>query len=327
MVDFRIVIHRKGNQVKIFTEDKRRDIASNLPGIVEDMKKLYPNELIFDTETVWHDQNGIPLPRHKMMAIIAGKKPLTGEDIRANVFDILYYKGIGSLANMPWSERQTYLRKVLGQDTPHIKRVVPIIAKTDSELRTAIQKTSKQIGSEGSMLKRTNSIYSLSGYTKEWCKLKIILEITLKVIGIRQKRLKGKPINTFLYRGAFLNEEGKLQPMESQHILAPADMQEESEWDMGAGFARRKPSEYGYGETYGTSNQAKIGDFITVAPIHILEFKGRDDKNHWAWMFPRFRNIEPDITKPASVTGLRKLIKPELRMGGKPEIIFPLRVS
>ena len=674
---FRLQIHKKGDQVKIFTEDKQRDISNTLPMIVKEVQGLYPDELALDCETVWW-KNGRPIPRHKMMAIIAGKKPLTGEDIRANIFDILWYKGVGSLVNKPWTERQTYLRKVLAQDTSHLKRTKPIMANTEKGIREAFEKARSYPGSEGSMLKLSNSIYPLTGHTRDWClrkgtpiltkkgfcpiekiepgmevmansgftqvvakqtfkfnqirklniknipdiicsenhrfltvsegnlkwqrkydrewkrgeikshrvdkngvkyrwpnsrknelfaeewiqakdlkkgdwllipkefqvneikidqplewfyllgwyaaegyvdqdcrvriglgknareevielskiaqrlklkftleltekqnrltiresnlakklkvdfgknahlkclpdyilfapkecvqeflrgylsgdghysvlhqtwqwasvsyelawgifflnlrlgqlpciglykpsgqsplwvgtlttqredrkkekarnqindffilpvfkneiidsceelyhlqtgdetflcpvishnsKIKVILEITLRVIGIRQKRIAGKPVETYLYRGAFLDEKNKLKPMESSHILAPGDMQEESEWEMGQGFKRRQPGEYGYGETYGTGTKAKIGDFITVAPIHILEFIGKDNNRHWSWMFPRFRNLEPGVSIPANIFGLRKLIKPELRME---EPVYPLKL-
>ena len=318
---FRLQIHKAGDTVKIFTEDKRRDISANLPMIVEELKKLSEKELILDSEVVWWKE-GKPIPRHRMMAIIAGKKPLTGEDIRANVFDCLYDEE--ALTGQPWTTRQEHLKKVLSKDTEHIKRVIPWIAKNEKELLSAIDKASKHIGSEGSMNKRTDSTYPLTGRTKDWAKYKKVLEITLKVIGIRQKRIGGKAVNTFLYRGAFL-EDGKLKPMESQHILSPADMQEESEWNMGAGFERRKTGEYGYGETYGTAAKAKIGDLITVAPIHVLPFKGKDNQEHWAWMFPRFKNIEPAKTIPANVEGLRKLVKPGLRIT-ELQAIFPLKL-
>jgi len=304
---FRLQIHKKDNKVAVFTEDLGRDRAQILPGMVKDVQKIPADELILDSETVWWKEDH-PLPRHKMMAIIAGKKPLEDELIIANCFDCLWWNG-KALQDLPWTERQTYLKKAIPKNSTYLHRVIPIICKSESELIVAFKKLSKIEGSEGMMAKVTNGKYPLAGRTPTWAKLKVVKEITLKVIGIRQKRVAGKPVKTYLYRGAFFSKHdaGPLMPMESQHILAPKDMDEEREWEMGLGFKRREPGEYGFGETYGTSVKAKIGDLITVSPIHILEFTGKDNKQHFAWMFPRFRNLETAVTKPDDIDEVRRI--------------------
>ena len=297
---YRHVIHKKGKEIRIFTEDKKRDRAENLVGIAGDIKNLSPEEIILDAEIVEYE-NGHPKPRHESMKIIASKEKLFGE-IRANVFDCLWFNG-NSLVDKPWSERQEFLKKAIPKDTKFLNRVNPIIVHSEKELRDAAAKVSKVEGSEGGMFKVIDKPYSLSGRTPFWAKWKRIKEITLKVIGIRRKVVAGKPVDTFLYRGAFL-KHGRLEPMWSQHILGPKDMQEESEWEMGLGFKRGRPGDYNYAETYGSNVKAKIGELITVMPIHILKFKDKAGNERFAWMFPRVRNLETAKDKPDDLTKL-----------------------
>ena len=303
---FRIVWHKKGNEVKGFTEDKKRDRADMLPAIRDEIKKLSPNELILDTEVVMHSSDGKFIPRHEAMAIIASKTPVTSW-IMAHIHDCLWYDEPKNEA--PYVERIALAKKAIPRDTKHLRVMETYIAHNETELRTGIKKAAKTLGSEGAMLKVLNSTYPLNGRTPLWAKLKFVKEITLKVIGIRRKRAAGgeESKGTFLYRGAFLGKNGKLEAMHSQHIIGPSDMNEEQEWDMGGGFKNAVPGEYGYAETYASNIAAKIGELITIAPIHILKFIGKDDKERYATMFPRMRNLETAKTQPDNYEQLDKL--------------------
>lgn len=293
---FRHIIHKKGKEIRIFTEDKKRDRSENLVGIASDVKNIPADEVILDAEIVEYE-DGHPRPRHESMKIIASKEKLT-EEIRANVFDCLWYNGT-QLTEKSWSERQEYLKKAIPKDTKYLNRVDPIIANSEDELKSAAKKVATAEGSEGGMFKVVDKPYGLSGRTPFWAKWKRIKEVTIKVIGIRRKVVSGKPTDTFLYRGAFL-KNGKLEPVYSQHILGPKDMQEESEWVMGLGFKRGRPGDINYAETYGSNIKANLDDLITVIPIHILKFKDKDGKERYSWMFPRVRNLETAKDKPDS---------------------------
>lgn len=301
---FRFIISKKGKEIRIFTEDKKRDRSENLVGIAGDVKSIPADEVILDAEIVEYE-DGRPRPRHESMKIIASKEKLTGE-IRANVFDCLWYNGT-QLTEKPWSQRQEYLKKAIPKDTKYLNRVDPIIAHTEEELRKAAKKVATAEGSEGGMFKVTDKPYALGGRTPFWAKWKRVKEVTVKVIGFRRKIVSGKPTDTFLYRGAFLKND-KLEPLYSQHILGPKDMQEESEWEMGLGFKRGKAGDYGYAETYGSGIKASIGDLITVLPIHILKFKGKDGKERYSHMFPRVRNLETAKTKPDSLEDIENIV-------------------
>jgi len=299
----RITWNKSGSEVKGFTEDKKRNRAPNLPEISEEIRKLAPKELILDTEVILKDEDGKFLPRHKGMAIVAAKGEV--RNAVAFVHDCLWYdKPINEL---PYSERMDMLKKAIPKDTEWLKVSPTWYVKNDKELRDAAAKASKFPTSEGGMFKVADSPYTLSGRTPFWAKWKMIKELTVKVIGIRRKVVSGKPTDTFLYRGAFLKDKS-LEPFYSQHILGPKDMQEESEWEMGLGFKRGRPGDQAYAETYGSNVKAKIGDLLTVLPIHILKFQGKDGKERFAWMFPRVRNVETAKDKPDSLEDVEGIV-------------------
>jgi DNA ligase-1 len=133
----RMTLHRKGDKVALITEDQKRDRASVLPQIVKDLLKLDAESFILDSEMVWW-KNGQPLPREKMVAIVVGKESLGDEDIRVNVFDILYIDG-QDIHKEPWTERQKHLKKLIPKDVGHIHRVIPIIVHNKQELVKAIK--------------------------------------------------------------------------------------------------------------------------------------------------------------------------------------------
>ncbi len=303
---FRLIWHKKGHEVKAFTEDKKRDRADMLLAIRDEIRKLPIDELILDTEVVEKTPEGKPRPRHESMEIIASKTPITTPMI-ANIHDCLWYNGPKN--DLPYSERIALARKAVAKDTKHLKVMPTMIAHNETELRLHIGHAAKTQGSEGAMLKVLNSPYPLNGRTAFWAKLKFVKEITIYVIGIRRKHAAGgeESKGTFLYRGAYIGKIGKLEPLYSQHIIGPSDMQEEQEWEMGEGFKNAKSGEYAYAETYASNIAAKQGDLITIAPIHILKFIGKDDKERFATMFPRMRNLETAKDKPDNYAQLEKL--------------------
>lgn len=303
---FRLQLHKIGNQVKIFTEDRRRDISSILPMLVKEVKALPFTDIILDSETVWYKDNK-PIPRHQMMAIIAGKRPLTGEDIRSYVFDILYFKG-KDLHKDPWTSRQKALKSALSTDKQHIKRVIPIITTSKDALQAATDKLAALEGSEGAILKVIDSIYPLSGRTPSWAKLKMVKAIKVKVIGKRTKKAAGAgKSKTFLYRGAFIASPGgsKLEPIYAKANFTPKDMAEEEDWTMGLGFSKGKPGDQKYATTYASNIDAKIGNTLVVTPIAINHFKDKLGATKYTWMFPRISNVSSD--KPDDINDVKRI--------------------
>ncbi|GAH70024.1 unnamed protein product, partial [marine sediment metagenome] len=239
---------------------------------------------ILDGEMVIYEE-GKPIPRHEMIKLVVSKTPVTG-DIRFFIFDIVYYNG-KPLVDLPWKERQKYLKRVLPKDKTHLKRVIPCIITNRRTFDNCIKKCSAFPGSEGAMLKSVEGKYNLSGRTGEWAKLKLAFEIKVSVIGILKKVMpfpKGqvpksdltgqeaistfkrlqKDSKTFILRCAYRGKTGKLQAVYSDHKLSLGDLtlkwnaskkkwqgtEDPRIWQMAKGFSVGKHGEYAYGNTY-----------------------------------------------------------------------------
>ena len=69
--------------------------------------------------------------------------------------------------------------------------------------------------------------------------------------------------------------------------------------------------------------EPKLGMIITVSPVQIIEFTGKDGKSHFAWMFPKVRDpkvreLRPDAHEPDDVKDIKHLIeRSEERRVGK----------
>jgi len=247
----RMIMHKQGDKVAIYTEDKKRDRASVLPHIVQAIQALPADSLILDTEfVIW--EGGKPIPRHQMVGLVTAKEPYTKDtDIRVNVHDCLYLNG-QDLTTQPYEDRLDALKKVLPRAKPPLYPAPTRIATSKTSLDQAIAWASKQPGSEGAMLKTVDSPYETTGATPAshlWAKFKLVKEIKVQVIGIYTKPLPWasanlsapkqpltgaealqafrrltKDSNTFIYRCAYLDDD-KLTPLRAKGTVAPADLE------------------------------------------------------------------------------------------------------
>jgi hypothetical protein len=340
----RLEIHKKGNQVWIYTEDVKSNRASFLPEVVAEVKTI-PGDFIIDTEAVkWENNN--PLPRQVMVGIVNGKEPITNQDWRFNVHDILYLNG-KDLTSLPWIERYKIRQAFLTKDLKFLKTVKSTIASNETEFNKALDYAESYPGSEGAMIKLVNSTYDISGKrTNQWVKYKLAKELRVMVIGRRKSpmpvqgsqnktaaemlRLLSQLIkdsDTWTYRVAFKDGD-KLIPIDSDKTLTEGDLKikwndtlkehswagldDPMLWEMGKGFIDRKAGEYAYGNTFNykpeEGSQVKVGDLITVRPIGVRDFTGTDGKIHYAWMFPIVSEQDPEYKDPDTLETVRHII-------------------
>jgi len=236
----RFTVHKDGDKVWVFTEDEKRDRAEILVDVVEEVKGLKPDRLILDGELVkW--EKGQPLARHDMMDLVVGKDPIKGEDLRLNVFDVVWADD-ESLVDSTWEDRQKALRTVLPEDGKHLRRVRPRVVSNRREFTAALKWARNFVGSEGAMLKLTDSPYDLDGRTGAWAKLKDVFEIKCVVIGVRKKmptdqedpKFRSSPgrwtfegikdPSAYTYRCAVRGRGGQLVPIEGERTYTDSDL-------------------------------------------------------------------------------------------------------
>lgn len=176
---FRVQIHKYGDEIKIFSEDAKRDLSGTLAELDKELKSFKDN-FILDGELLIYTPQGEKVERKDMPTYVMTKDP---PPFKAKIycFDCLYYHNT-PLDNSEWRDRQDTMQKIFaGVDELGIEKVVPTIAKSEVQFRAAVKKHSAEKHSEGAMCKVINSKYPLKGSTTEWAKFKNLKEIRCKV--------------------------------------------------------------------------------------------------------------------------------------------------
>jgi DNA ligase-1 len=139
------------------------------------LKDLLPNGVVLDGEII-PAENGKPLPFAVLQTRIGRKnitrKQLLDAPICFFAYDLLEYEG-GDWRDKPLSERRAQLEKILAPINQRSIQLSEIILFTDWNELGDLRKTSRDMNSEGIMLKRKSSIYQVGRKRGDWWKWKI----------------------------------------------------------------------------------------------------------------------------------------------------------
>ena len=168
----RIQIHRRGDEVRIYTRNLN-EITATLPGIVEAVRRLPVSQAVLDGEALWMDAQG-PAPfQYTVSQIDSGAPP---EGIVTFLFDILHLDG-EDLLDTPLRERLARLEQIAaGQRIPGVFTRDPAAAQ--QVLDDAIA-----AGHEGVVIKDAASLYAAGRRGKAWRKVKPVQTFDLVVLG------------------------------------------------------------------------------------------------------------------------------------------------
>jgi len=166
MNGFHSQIHKKGDQVKIFSEQKK-DITIALPNLVENIKKLSNSDFIIDGMLVIYDDEGNTLDKKELMKdneIVNSDENLNNKKIKFHVWDAPYFEK--SIIELPLSKRIEILKKIkFNEKVLEIERKI-----TDKQgLKEAINWATNLPGSKGGLVKEMDSNYSF-GEVDTWKK-------------------------------------------------------------------------------------------------------------------------------------------------------------
>jgi DNA ligase-1 len=165
----RIQVHRKGDEVRVYTR-ALNEVTASVPEVVETARALPADELILDGEVVALTPEGRPHPFQVTMRRFGRKTEL--DRLRAELpltpmwFDILWLDG-GSLIDHPQAERFRLLESIAPRE-----QIVPHTIATDLEAAEAFLRDSLAAGHEGVMAKSTASLYVAGGRGQAWLKIK-----------------------------------------------------------------------------------------------------------------------------------------------------------
>ena len=160
---FRFIIHKKGNEIKLFTR-RLENVTNQFPEVADYIRKyVKADSAILDSEAVGFDR------KDKRIQAISGicqrikrkydiEKLQDELPIEVNVFDILYYNG-KSLLNEPFRKRTELVKKIISEHPYKIIHSKQII--TDDEKKAEeFYKQALKNNQEGVMMKNLDSPYS-----------------------------------------------------------------------------------------------------------------------------------------------------------------------
>jgi len=211
MNGFHATAHKKGDEVKIFSE-QRKDLTSAFPTLTEEIKKLSSSDFIIDGELVPYE-NDKALGRNALMkyvgAVKSGKSP-DDKNIKFHVWDITYLNK--PLDDLPLTKRIEQLKKL--NFTKRVPEIERRIVRSKDQLEKAIKWASTLPNSEGAVAKDLNATYSF-GEHKSWKKYRKLTPLIVSVLKrVAKKRnlynyLVGVPANKKFLDKRYI-QDGKL---------------------------------------------------------------------------------------------------------------------
>jgi DNA ligase-1 len=176
----RIQIHKKGDNVKIFSR-RLSEITSSLPELVEEARTaIHAQDALVEGEAIALGEDGKPLPFQDLMRRFRRVKEVGKAQkmipLRLYLFDILYKDGV-ELIDKPYGERW----RVLGNTaTPHI--LAPRIVTNSVDEVKRFLNSAIDAGHEGLMAKALDSPYSIGVRGISWFKIKPFETLDLVII-------------------------------------------------------------------------------------------------------------------------------------------------
>lgn len=282
---FRVVLEKDADgRVLLFTEEvfdrrtKLQHFLGNMPGLAAEAEAL-PGPYVLDAEFL-AERDGVVVPRREL-AEYRGAGEVDDADVRLRVFRALYLPGKGNLTAQHEGDNGEALKAWL-KESRRIKLTPRRLARTEAQLRDAIRWAAAVPGSEGAMLKRASSTYSLGGENDLWAKLK--LQRGVRALVYRRDPVKGSPgVWTFFC------------------AVRPSGGRERYKEVVEVGGKPYVP----IGKTFNSSVDADVGDVLRVNATELL-FDDKVGTVHW------FTPTVVDKTSeaPMSVADVRELAQP-----------------
>lgn len=192
---FRVLVHKKGKDVWVFTR-RLENVTKQFPDIVELLKNAEGDSYILDAEAVGYDpatrkflpfqQISQRIKRKYDIEEMAGKFP-----VEVNVFDILFYDR-ENLLKKSFSQRREIMEKIIKQNSA--LKLAKQIVTSDLEEAEKFYRESLANGCEGIMVKNLSGVYKPGSRVGYGMKIKPTME-TLDVVIVGGEWGEGKRSN------------------------------------------------------------------------------------------------------------------------------------
>ena len=214
---FRLQIHKKGDQVWLWTR-RLENVTKQFPDVVEMVRKhVKANEIIFEAEAVGYDKKtGKFLPFQRISQRIKRKydiwKMAKEIPVELHAFDIVYLEG-EQLMQKKFKERREILEKVIESVEHKIQPSIGIVTSSEKEAQEFYENCLKQ-GLEGAMFKNLNAPYQPGRRVGYMVKLKPTLEtLDLVIVGAEWGEGKRAGWLTSFVVAALDKDTGKFLPV------------------------------------------------------------------------------------------------------------------
>ncbi len=162
------------------------------------LKDLLPNGIVLDGEII-SAIDGAPMPFAALQTRI-GRKNITKKQLQEApiaffVYDLIEYNG-EDWRERTLEERRNKMEEILQIINHHSIQLSPVINFTNWDDLAALRKTSREMNSEGIMLKRKNSVYKVGRKRGDWWKWKIDA-LTIDCVMIYAQKGSGRRSNLY----------------------------------------------------------------------------------------------------------------------------------
>ena len=172
---FRLLIHKKGNDVVLFTR-RLENVTKQFPEVIDYVKKYVDGDsFILDSEAVGFDKKTKEYQQFQHISQRIRRKydieKMQEElPVEVNVFDIIYYNG-NSLLNEPFEKRTSIVRKIIKSRPYKIIHAKQIITSSEEQAKK-FYKEALKANQEGVMFKNLQAIYQPGRRVGHMLKLK-----------------------------------------------------------------------------------------------------------------------------------------------------------
>tara|TARA_Y100000034_G_scaffold68038_1_gene82121 strand:- start:1398 stop:3107 length:1710 start_codon:yes stop_codon:yes gene_type:complete len=300
---FRLIIHKKGDNIILFTRSLE-NVTKQFPEVVDYIKKhVKGKSFILDSEAVGYDKKTHEYKPFQSISQRIRRKydieKLQNElPIEINVFDIIYYNG-KSLLHEPFEKRTALIKKILRNQKYKIIHAKQIITGNEKKAEKFYKNALKD-DQEGIMMKNLKAKYNPGSRVGHMLKVKPEeRDLDLVIVGAEYGT-------------------GKRSGWMSSFILACKDGKKFLEiGKMGTGIKEKEEQGITFNELTKKLTPLIIkekGKTVQVKPKIIVSVtyqeiqKSPNYNSGWALRFPRFTALRPD--KPISeITSLKEIKK------------------
>jgi DNA ligase-1 len=181
----RVQVHKDGGRVVIYSR-RLENVTKSIPEVVDAvLESVKAEKAIVEGELVAVGEGGKPRPFQYVLRRFRRKynieEMIEKIPLELNLFDVLYVDGEG-LIDAPFSERRERLEGIISPGE-RIRLAEQLVTGSAGEAETFYQRA-LELGHEGLMAKRLDSVYEPGNRGKRWLKIKPTMEdLDLVIIG------------------------------------------------------------------------------------------------------------------------------------------------